>query len=229
MLLVQEGSTADHLVSALFLMLCLHMARTFSSDMDLTKRFIALTAGVVCTILALKWMGDKTGMAVSNSLPHTPFKKSKKMLAKWRDQTWQIFAHMGFAAWAWHLISQTDLWENPWNCWKPCNADERVISSSFEAFYLAQLGKAMFTAFSCAFLEEHRKDHIEMMLHHVVTAALIYGSMLNGYMQIGLLVVFVHDLSDVPLDFMLMANMLELEGPKCLFFVELSFVANAIR
>jgi ceramide synthetase len=127
----------------------------------------------------------------------------------------------------------------PWGVWEPCNIEERVqykpsadpSAPSYEltVFYLAQLGKYMFTAFSCNFLEEHRKDHIEMMLHHVVTAALIYGSFLNGYMGIGLLIVFVHDVSDIPLDFMLMSNMLELEGPNFFFVVELSFVANAVR
>ena len=65
------------------------------------------------------------------------------------------------------------------------------------------------------------------LLHHVATAALIYGSMMNGYMQFGLLVLFVHDVSDIPLDFMLMSNMLKLEGPPFLFFVEISFVVNA--
>ena len=54
-----------------------------------------------------------------------------------------------------------------------------------------------------------RADSTTLVLHHVATAALIYGSMMNGYMQFGLLVLFVHDVSDIPLDFMLMSNMLK--------------------
>jgi hypothetical protein len=98
---ITEGGWADNLVGVLFLTLCLHMGRSFSSDLELTKLFVALTFGMIVVILILKWMSDISGMAISDSLSHKPFKKSKKMLAKWTDQSWQICTHIGFATFAW--------------------------------------------------------------------------------------------------------------------------------
>ena len=46
---------------------------------------------------------------------------------------------------------------------------------------------------------EKKKDNV-MLVHHIVTAILCFTSWKFGYVKIGSLVMFLHDVSDIPLD-----------------------------
>ena len=65
-----------------------------------------------------------------------------------------------------------------------------------------------------------------MMAHHVLTVALILNSFMQGEVAIGVLVLAVHDSSDVVLDLMKMANYMKLEDRHGGFIVEMLFVLN---
>lgn len=80
-------------------------------------------------------------------------------------------------------------------------------------------------SFSCKFLEEIRKDYIIMMSHHVVSIALLTWSYVIGFLPVGVIVLYLHDISDIPLDLLKMANYLKLEGMQGLFICEMLFVA----
>ena len=67
-----------------------------------------------------------------------------------------------------------------------------------------------------------------MYAHHVVTIALVALSYFNNYMRIGVVVLFIHDLSDIPVDLLKIFNYCQLEGPKGLFLVEMIFVTNLV-
>ncbi|RHY32482.1 hypothetical protein DYB32_002530 [Aphanomyces invadans] len=86
-----------------------------------------------------------------------------------------------------------------------------------------QLAIWIYTAFSCKFLEEVRKDYLIMMTHHVVTIALVTWSFAMGFLPVGVLVLLLHDASDVPLDLLKMANYLKLEDRKGFFVTEVLF------
>ncbi|RLN99780.1 hypothetical protein DYB28_004004, partial [Aphanomyces astaci] len=81
----------------------------------------------------------------------------------------------------------------------------------------------LYTAFSCKFLEEVRKDYLVMMAHHVVTIALVTLSFVMNYLPIGVLVLLLHDASDVPLDLLKMANYLKLEARQGFYITEVLF------
>jgi ceramide synthetase len=66
---------------------------------------------------------------------------------------------------------------------------------------------------SCKWFEERRKDYIEMMCHHILTVALILTAQINGETAMGMVVLAVHDTSDVFLDLMKMANYLKVRRP----------------
>ena len=106
-------------------------------------------------------------------------------------------------------------------------------------FYCVQIAIWTWTGFSCKYLEERRKDYVEMMLHHCVTIALMLFSQINNQHAIGLVVVFCHDLSDVFLDLMKMSNYLKpvaaglrgcraRAGPFCFGYVCLHMWGNAL-
>ena len=48
-------------------------------------------------------------------------------------------------------------------------------------------------------------------IHHIATIALVAGSWIHGFLRIGVLVLYMHDVSDIPLDLMKMFNYLKLQ------------------
>lgn len=59
----------------------------------------------------------------------------------------------------------------------------KVHSPALRNFYLIQLAIWMWTAFSCKWLEERRKDYLEMMAHHVITVALVSNSYVENQVR----------------------------------------------
>jgi len=57
-----------------------------------------------------------------------------------------------------------------------------------------------------------------MVIHHIVTALLCITSYLTTYCKIGSLVMFLHDASDLPLDFLRMASALNWKAGQILFY-----------
>ena len=44
------------------------------------------------------------------------------------------------------------------------------------------------------------QDFYQMTLHHVVTLALVVTAYIINFMQLGVLILLIHDISDVPLE-----------------------------
>jgi ceramide synthetase len=174
---------------------------------------------------------------MSESKKATEEKKKHIEMKKFCDQMWMLTVHVAMSVFEYyllyHVLKDDELWEKPWNAWVPCPPEQKenlddTYHPELRLFYLTQLSIWLFTAFSCLYFEERRKDFIEMMLHHIFTVGLVFGSMVNGYMRIGLLVQTIHDASDVLLDIMKTFNYLQLEDAGGFFLTEISFVANLI-
>eukprot|EP01065_Artemidia_motanka_P053646 TRINITY_DN9_c1_g1_i1.p1 TRINITY_DN9_c1_g1~~TRINITY_DN9_c1_g1_i1.p1 ORF type:complete len:345 (+),score=128.70 TRINITY_DN9_c1_g1_i1:88-1122(+) len=83
------------------------------------------------------------------------------------------------------------LWENSKN-----GTQVQPMELEFKVFYMLQLGYHIQSIVWHA-IEERRPDFLTMVVHHVVTIALIVGSWYKCYVRIGMLVLLVHDASDV--------------------------------
>jgi hypothetical protein len=70
---------------------------------------------------------------------------------------------------------------------------------------------------SSAKAPKKKKDKV-MMLHHGVTAALCLASAYYGYAKIGSLVMFLHDVSDIPLDLVRLFGQLNMKSLQLLSF-----------
>lgn len=68
-----------------------------------------------------------------------------------------------------------------------------------------------------------------MMTHHVVTIALVTWSYAIGFLPVGVVVLILHDFTDIPLDMLKMANYLKLEGVRGLFASEIMFVITIVN
>ncbi|KAF4718700.1 Ceramide synthase 6 [Perkinsus olseni] len=71
-------------------------------------------------------------------------------------------------------------------------------SVGLERYYLVEIS---FWCSCLAFImiETIRKDFYQMLFHHIITISLMVGSFYLGYHRIGLTVIFLHNISDVPL------------------------------
>eukprot|EP00240_Pyramimonas_obovata_P003690 CAMPEP_0118921866 /NCGR_PEP_ID=MMETSP1169-20130426/1003_1 /TAXON_ID=36882 /ORGANISM="Pyramimonas obovata, Strain CCMP722" /LENGTH=356 /DNA_ID=CAMNT_0006862657 /DNA_START=77 /DNA_END=1147 /DNA_ORIENTATION=+ len=156
---------------------------------------------------------------------------SKVAQHKFKDQAWQLAVHATMSAWELRLLLQhRQWWDDPASCFAfyPKGEKPAILADELRMFYIVQLVIWMWTGVSCKWLEERRKDYLEMMTHHVLTVGLLLTSLESNELPIGLVVLAIHDSSDVVLDLMKMANYLKLEGLKSLFFVEILFVLNYI-
>ncbi len=82
----------------------------------------------------------------------------------------------------------------------------------------------MYTCFVHRFVDERRKDYFVMYTHHIVTIGLVGWSWAVGYMRIGLLVLFVHDISDIFVDLLKMVNYLKLSDRRGFYASEIAYV-----
>ena len=143
---------------------------------------------------------------------------------KWEDQGWQFGIHVTMTAYEMYLISQQPAagwWADAATIACP---GENTTSRELELFILLQLSIWLVTGFSCTLFEERRKDYVEMMIHHIITNLLIGTAIIKGEHPFALLILFVHDSSDILVDFLKMSNYLKLEGRKYFFVSEISFV-----
>lgn len=77
---------------------------------------------------------------------------------------------------------------------------------------------------SIGWAESVRSDFTEMMVHHVVTNALVFLSSYFRHQRIGSMVFWMHDLSDVPVDLAKLANFMKKKTATVIAFFTLCIV-----
>lgn len=82
-----------------------------------------------------------------------------------------------------------------------------------------------YTCIAHRFFDERRRDYFILYGHHLVTIALVLASWYGGSMRIGLLVLYVHDISDIFVDALKMVNLTKLEGKRGFFLSEIAYVS----
>ena len=125
-----------------------------------------------------------------------------------------------------YILSAGDfkLWTDPRNCWTGEPPDNAT-----RMFYLCQLGIWFYTAVSFRFFEARHKDYYVMYSHHLVTILLVGFSYLCDLTEIGVIVLFIHDFSDVFVDLLKCTNYLGLDMDTIGFpIVEIVFASNLV-
>jgi len=215
--------------------------------------YVALLVAVGAVIEASKWLARAFGGWLSDRLPTKPLATPVQM-KKFSEQFWQLVVHAGMAALEWHVVSREDWWDNAESVWmpsdkeeaaspglraelsakhefgRPCwhSAEPKYISSLALLIYWTQLAIWVYTCYVHRWRDEPRKDYFVMYLHHVMTIALVAGSAFTGNFRVGILVLLVHDFSDIFVDLLKICNYLNLEGPRGLFLSEISYLVNLV-
>jgi len=195
--------------------------------------FAAVMAGVHVVVLLVQAGSTRLGRALSarllaaGAVPADPL-SGRVQLKKWQEQCWQLAVHAGFTAVELALLTGENAawWDDPRTCWIPHPRDQHPLHTPLlRYFYLAQLAVWIYTCFVHRFLDERRKDYFVMYIHHIVTIGLVGMSWQSGYWRIGLIIVYVHDISDIFVDVLKLVNYLKLEGPRGWYASEAAYAA----
>lgn len=76
-----------------------------------------------------------------------------------------------------------------------------VIPDKIKWLYFFECGFYVHSVYATLFMDEKRKDFAVMLLHHFITLILIVVSYGTRYHKIGIMVLFVHDATDILLEF----------------------------
>ncbi|KAM6216851.1 ceramide synthase 1 [Rhynchocyon petersi] len=122
--------------------------------------------------------------------------------AKMPESAWKFLFYLGAWSCSAYLLFGTDypFFHDPPSVfydWKPGMAVPWDIS----AVYLLQGSFYGHSIYATFYMDSWRKDSVVMLIHHVVTLVLIVASYAFRYHNIGILVLFLHDLNDVQLEF----------------------------
>ncbi|XP_078360160.1 ceramide synthase 1-like [Oculina patagonica] len=86
------------------------------------------------------------------------------------------------------------------NCWKGWYKG-MPIPQDIYTLYVVEAGFYFHSIYATLFMDQWRRDSILMILHHILANLLIFFSFAIRYHRMGLLVLFLHDINDVILEF----------------------------
>ncbi|XP_072834048.2 ceramide synthase 1 isoform X1 [Pogona vitticeps] len=75
------------------------------------------------------------------------------------------------------------------------------VPADIAVAYLMQASFYGHALYATLYMDAWRKDSVVMLIHHVVTLMLIVASYIFRYHNVGILVLFLHDISDIQLEF----------------------------
>ncbi|MBZ3872371.1 Ceramide synthase 1, partial [Sciurus carolinensis] len=122
--------------------------------------------------------------------------------AKMPESAWKFLFYLGCWSYSAYLLFGTDypfFYDPPsvFYDWTPGMAVPRDIAAA----YLLQGSFYGHSIYATLYMDTWRKDSVVMLIHHVVTLVLIVSSYAFRYHNVGILVLFLHDISDVQLEF----------------------------
>eukprot|EP00808_Paulinella_micropora_P032231 g82017.t1 len=221
------GTIANFVLTISFFVEVVVILFVLRTDHRWLLRFLAALPAVCCAVYAGKGTFRVIGRVVSPLHAMDPL-KNPVTRHKWEQQGWQLIIHGTMATCEATLLNYKDFLVNPKRIFAPGGGagdgpEEEVHFIRW--LYIVQMAIWVYTAFSCRFYEARRKDYLEMMGHHVLTLALVIGSWCFGWIRIGVLVLYLHDVSDIFVDMLKITNYMKLEDKKYFFLVEISLVS----
>jgi len=192
-----------------------------------------MVAGIivlVCIIMMCKRIARSIGTWISSTFnPIEDPMSNPVLLSRFADQFWQLVVHVSMTIFELAILSETNYsWlYNPDESWIP-PPSRQAVNPTIEAFYQTQLCIWVATGLSHKFVDERNKDYYVMYIHHIATLGLVFGSWTCNYTRIGVLVLFVHDSSDIAIDMLKLTNHLKLHERKFFYICETCFVSTII-
>uniref|UniRef100_H3AF80 Ceramide synthase 1 n=1 Tax=Latimeria chalumnae TaxID=7897 RepID=H3AF80_LATCH len=125
-----------------------------------------------------------------------------KDAAKMPESAWKLLFYTASWSYSTYLLFFTEypFFHDPpsaFSDWKK----GMEVPADIALAYLVQAGFYGHSIYATVYMDAWRKDSIVMLIHHVITLALIAFSYAFRYHNIGILVLFLHDINDIQLEF----------------------------
>ncbi|KDQ21622.1 hypothetical protein BOTBODRAFT_98865 [Botryobasidium botryosum FD-172 SS1] len=154
----------------------------------------------------------KSSMDVSPSASRTRRETMRaqareKKVTRFAEQGWSVFYYSIF--WTYGMYIHISLPTYPFNTdalWE--GFPHYPLPSPIKAYYLLQFA-FWITQLVTINVEARRKDHWQMLTHHIITLALVAASYISGFTRAGCLVLVLLDLCDILLSLAKMLKYLE--------------------
>eukprot|EP01105_Mastigella_eilhardi_P006175 TRINITY_DN17785_c0_g1_i1.p1 TRINITY_DN17785_c0_g1~~TRINITY_DN17785_c0_g1_i1.p1 ORF type:complete len:388 (-),score=116.67 TRINITY_DN17785_c0_g1_i1:50-1144(-) len=175
----------------------------FPELMDLVPAIYWAAAFLVARIIAYKLLLVPAATVAVKMQPGWDVSQLNQRREKFQHCLFLCFYYAGATAYGWYVLV-----DKPWvpaamvpgatgetvNCWR--GFWTQTVQPEVLTYYLLSLGYAL-QSLVYLVCRKHRRDFLEMFLHHSLEISLIAYSYLYGYMRIGTLVLAVHDVGDV--------------------------------
>nr|XP_009857563.2 ceramide synthase 1-like [Ciona intestinalis] len=188
---------------------------------------------VLLVVLSVAWTVVRS---VTTKFLFVPIAKNsglrKKEELKVPESLWKFsFSTVAWLISSYLVLVQYNLFHDPVNA-----TTNWVLHSTVESdiyfVYMFQMTFYIHSVHATLVLDEWRKDSVVLILHHVVTMMLISASYLFRYTYLGILVLFLHDFSDIFLEVTKLAVYYKTKGGRwsniCGVFSTIGFVMFAI-
>lgn len=193
---------------------------------------------------------DHCGVRVSNSAIHLqplgkrllkiqPPKKSDdqpqaasaKKLEKFQESAWKCIVYILLTAASSFALSNETFWRDVSEYWTQCDRlpCQYEASRRIKFAYALDMAYYMYAIPYCIMFETKRKDFWATLLHHFVTVALIAYSYALGFTKIGVIIMFLHDVCDSPLEMAKLAKYAGQEALTNFLFVCFTVIWIAMR
>ncbi|XP_032902868.1 ceramide synthase 1 isoform X1 [Amblyraja radiata] len=122
--------------------------------------------------------------------------------AKMPESMWKLMFYTASWSYTSYLLFFTDypFFHDPPSVfyeWRPTNE----VPKDMAIAYLVQCSFYGHAIYATIYMDAWRKDSVVMLVHHVITLALIAFSYAFRYHNVGILVLFLHDVNDILLEF----------------------------
>lgn len=127
----------------------------------------------------------------------------KSSRAKFPESAWKFLIYgilWGYCCYLLIFSGKYDFFSKPWLIWEDWQLGMQV-PFDIRLLYLVECGFYLHSIYATICMDTWRKDSIVMLIHHVLTMTLILVSYATRYHKVGLNVLFVHDITDILLEF----------------------------
>ncbi|CAB4007018.1 ceramide synthase 1-like [Paramuricea clavata] len=174
----------------------------FANDMRQYGRISSYDITTVCTFAVVFTLLR----SILTTYVFKPFAASMKFTPKnnrkFPESMWKFLYYFTMYIYTCVVLfgKHSELYEDPRTCWSVW-AVGMSIPSDIYYLYCIQASFYIHSIYATLFMDTWRKDSIAMIIHHFLTVFLLCFSFAVRYYKVGVLVLFLHDLCDVFLEF----------------------------
>eukprot|EP00164_Ancoracysta_twista_P003834 GFYU01005144.1.p2 GENE.GFYU01005144.1~~GFYU01005144.1.p2 ORF type:complete len:293 (+),score=86.99 GFYU01005144.1:206-1084(+) len=168
------------------------------SHLMLPQIDVIMIAMVCPLIIITKWLVHEVifKRPVAAMLPNDP-----ETQAKMKKQIYQLTHHVFCSWWSYAALTSEPWFNGLFDTYRPYMEDfeNHQMSDFTRFFYLYQFGYSVYNL-GHHLSVERQHDFNQMLLHHVVTIILIWVSYRDGFFRVGVVILLIHDCSDIVLN-----------------------------